>query len=304
LLYPRALAIGPNGNIYVTDNHMRVTVIRPDGHVLVRWGSPGSGHCEFRADRNNPDPVDLHLRIAVAKGLVYVADSGNARMEVCTPQGGFVRQFSSLGSLVPGNGQVSDVYRSRAWLVSPDYFAVDSDGSAYVSDFLGVIKFSAKGKPLWLDGSGTSSDPDLGGGTPGSFDSHGRLLITQDERNRIVYLDPKNGHKVDAFDLGTFLTGGPCEATVDAQGYIYVTACGPQVVGPNSFVAGHGTVGFVGGPSCDTLVFDSSHTLVAKWTGAPHEALVTSPYFGPYGEVFALGWDGSLLKLKITLPPG
>jgi DNA-binding beta-propeller fold protein YncE len=285
LLYPRALAIGPHGNLYVTDNHYRVTVISPEGSFVRRWGSLGSGPGEFGATVNDYDSVDLHLRIEVAaSGLVYVADSGNGRVQIFTPQGGFVRQFSSLGS---GNGQ----------LLSPDYFAVDSDGSAYLSDdsIAGVMKFSAQGTFLWRDSSETSSDPDLAGGLiPGGFDSHGRLVVANADRSRIFYLDPQ-GHKVGAFDLGASLLGGPCEATVDAQGYTYVTACGPQQ---------QDTAGFVGGPGCDTLVFNRSHTLVARWSGAPHQALVTAPYFGPDGEVFALGWDGSLLKLKLTLPGG
>jgi hypothetical protein len=48
-------------------------------------------------------------------------------------------------------------------------------------------------------------------------------------------------------------------------------------------------------------VFDRTHRLVAEWIGT-HDPLLRSPVFGPGGEVFALGRDGSILKLKVTLP--
>jgi NHL repeat len=263
LLYPRALAVGPDGNVYVTDNHMRVTVISPDGVVLRWWGSLGTGRGEFRAPSTNSDPTDMHLRIAIGDGLVYVSDSGNNRVQVFTLYGSFVRQF--------GTG-----------ILSPDFLAVDGAGNTYVNVGSGIAKFSPTGAFIWNLGTGTTSDPDLVNGVnPGNFDSHGMLVVANPLRNRILYLSPE-GHKVDFFDVGTSLLGGPCLAAVDAQGYAFVTACGPQG---------------------DTLVFDQTHTLVARWSGA-HDALVTAPSFGPNGEVFALGFDGSLLKLKITLAQG
>jgi hypothetical protein len=70
-----------------------------------------------------------------------------------------------------------------------------------------------------------------------------------------------------------------CEATVDAAGNTYVSGCGS-------------------GP---TLVYDRAHRLIAKWPGTQY-SLLRSPDFGPNGEVYALATDGSILKLRITLP--
>jgi hypothetical protein len=50
-----------------------------------------------------------------------------------------------------------------------------------------------------------------------------------------------------------------------------------------------------------TLVFDRAHRLIAKWPGTEHP-LRRSPCFGPHGEVFALAFDGTILRLHITLP--
>jgi DNA-binding beta-propeller fold protein YncE len=91
---PAALAVGPDGNLYVTDLSQRVTVISPTGKVLRRWGKRGSGHGEFKFTSDDPtNPADIHAQIAIGPdGKVYVSDSGNARVQVFTPHGRFVRQ--------------------------------------------------------------------------------------------------------------------------------------------------------------------------------------------------------------------
>jgi outer membrane protein assembly factor BamB len=271
LLYPEDLAIGPDGNIYVTDNSDRVTIISPQGTVLGRWGSQGAGPGQFRFTGPVGDP---HGRIAVGpSGQIYVSDSGNDRVQVFTARGRFVKQF--------GTDQ----------LLNPDFLAVDGAGNTYILDDNGTTKFSPTGELVWRIIPGVSSDPDLAHTIlPRSLDSHGRLLAGLPELDRVIYLDP-DGHKVDAFDVGRLLVDGPCQVTVDAQGNTYVTDCGPNGNEPD----------FVGAPGADSLVFDREHKLVADWRGAPHDALRTSPRFGPNGEVFALEWDGTLVELKITL---
>jgi DNA-binding beta-propeller fold protein YncE len=262
-----ALAVGPDGNLYVTDPSQRVTVISPAGTVLRRWGKPGSGPGEFR--------FSPYAQIAVGPdGDVYVSDSGNARVQVFTPQGRFVRQFGSYGS---GKGQ----------FLNPYHLAVDATGDVYVADDQAgtLSKFSPAGKVLWQIGGSASSDPDLTGLFKFTgFDAHGRLVVVNDVVNRVLYIDA-SGHKVDAFTPRTSgsPTGHVCSATVDAAGNTYVSGCGgvPQT-----------------GP---TLVYDRAHRLIAEWPGTQY-SLLSSPVFGPHGEVFALAADGSILKLHITLP--
>jgi len=275
LSHPHSFAVSPDGNLYVTGLNDRVTVISPAGKVLGRWGKPGSGPGEFKFIPNDPNtPTDVQASIAVApSGNVYVSDSGNSRVQVFTPAGRFIREFGSYGS---GKGH----------FLRPYDLVVDRAGDVYVADDAAqtLTELSPGGQVLWQIGGAASSDPDLTGPFHlTSIDAHGRLVVTNDNQDRVLYIDP-SGHKVDAFtpDASQNWGGVVCETTVDAAGDTFVSGCGPKPTGP-------------------TLVYDRSHRLIAKWPGTKI-SLVRSPAFGPDGEVFALATDGSILKLHITLP--
>jgi NHL repeat-containing protein len=208
--HPDALAVGPDGSLYVTDDSQRVTVISPAGKVLRRWGKPGSGPGEFKFIQPEPTNPTRLGKIAVGPGgNVYVSDSGNARVQVFTPQGYFVRQFD---------------------------LAVDKAGNIYVADDQAenVSKFSPSGKVIWQIG-GTSGAPDLAGHHHFTMvDDHGRIVMVNDDVQKVVYVY-SSGHEVDAFspNFPTSSTiAGACEATVDAVGNTYVSGCGPQSTGP------------------------------------------------------------------------
>jgi tripartite motif-containing protein 71 len=269
LTRPDALAIAPNGDLYVTDVSQRVTVISPQGHVLRRWGRAGSDPGQFRFTSMDPaDPGDVKGRLAVAPdGTVYVADSGNGRVQVFTQQGRFLRQFGGFGT-APGQ------------FLAPVDLVVDRSGNAYVVDDQKqtMAKFDSTGKVLWQIG-GSTSEADLVGHLHLSMiDSHHRVVLTNDGNGRILYIDEK-GHKVDVFGgKGVLVQDGPCDVTVDALGYTYVAPCTPGA----------------------TYVFDRAHHLVGRWA-ASTESLYTAPRFGPGGDNYALERDGSVVRLRPTL---
>jgi hypothetical protein len=289
---PRDLVIGPSGNVYITDATDRVTEMSPTGSVLRRWGGRGKRPGEFKFVSNDPrDPNAISMSMAVARsGDLYVADSGNARVQVFSPAGHFIRQFGSSITSVSGH------------FVLPSDLAVDSHGNVYVSDDEQnvVQKYSPTGSYMWQVGSGAgSTDPELSGLFHlQSVDRHGLIAIANDTvpGAAVIYLDP-SGHKIDVLrTTGDLPRGvGPCDVSLDALGDAFVQSCpGPSSIGEPSSP-----------PIQNALVFDHTHKLIGAWRHAP---FLRSPGFGPDGEVFALaGPDcircttNAILRLKVTL---
>lgn len=111
----RALALGPDGNLYVADacNH-RIQVFTTDGKLVRHFGSPGSGKGEMSY------PYDVAFPLGEAKHL-YVIEYGNQRVQKFTLEG------KSLGTW-GGPG------RTPGRLSTPWALAVDRQGRVHVVD--------------------------------------------------------------------------------------------------------------------------------------------------------------------------
>jgi sugar lactone lactonase YvrE len=122
---PYGIAINASaGWVYVADrdNH-RIQKFDLSGNFLGKWGAFGSGTGQF----NEPsalwvDNPHKNLNGVVdASGNVFVADSGNARIQKFNANGVFLTAFGSSGS-APGQFN------------APDDVVVDASGNVYVSD--------------------------------------------------------------------------------------------------------------------------------------------------------------------------
>ena len=87
---PRDIAVAPTGEIYVLEQGAlaieQVVKLSSSGAQITQWGGHGSG----------PGQFDLPDGIATdAAGQVYVADTGNHRIQVFSPGGGFVTQWGT-----------------------------------------------------------------------------------------------------------------------------------------------------------------------------------------------------------------
>jgi DNA-binding beta-propeller fold protein YncE len=88
--HPTEMIKHPNGDIYVTDGYRNARVHRftADGKLKASWGAPGSG------------PGQFHLPHSIAyddSGTLYVADRANKRIQLFTPEGEYLREWTGMG---------------------------------------------------------------------------------------------------------------------------------------------------------------------------------------------------------------
>jgi len=87
---PTDIAFGPGDGFYVSDGYGNRRVARFDGDLafLGQWGSEGEGEGQF---------VLPHAVTTDPDGLVYVADRTKWRVEIFSPEGRFLRQWTHIG---------------------------------------------------------------------------------------------------------------------------------------------------------------------------------------------------------------
>jgi DNA-binding beta-propeller fold protein YncE len=102
---PNDLAIGRNGDIFVVQGHTpgkgdpRVLKFDSKGNFVKSWGGEGT----------EPGQFDVAHGIAIdAKGLVWVADRENQRIQIFDQDGNFVRQLKYAG--LPCSLQIGPQY--------------------------------------------------------------------------------------------------------------------------------------------------------------------------------------------------
>ncbi len=171
------------------------------------WGSQGKGKGQFQ------DPRGIAVDEA---GNVYVADSGNHRIQVFDPGGQFITQWGNEGD---GPGQFKE----------PWGIAVDAKGNVYVADTWNhrVQKFDAEGNLLrqW-GGYGATGDEGLFWGPRDvAIDAAGNVYVTDTGNKRVQVFSP-DGDFLDqwgGFGVEDGLMDEPVGIAIDEQGtHIYV----------------------------------------------------------------------------------
>jgi sugar lactone lactonase YvrE len=183
--------------------------------VLTKWGTVGTGNGEF-SDASG---------IAVdSSGNMYVADTGNNRIQKFSSTGTFMNKWGTRGI---GDGQFK----------SPSAIAVDSSGNVYVADSSNhrIQKFSSTGAFLSKWGG---LDVVPGGKEIRSGNGDGQFNaprgITTDSSGNVYVADTLN-HRIQKFTSdGTFMSkwgsygkgngqfNTPYGVAVDSSGNVYV----------------------------------------------------------------------------------
>lgn len=88
--HPTEMMAHPNGDIYVTDGYRNARVHRftRDGQLVKSWGAPGK------------EPGEFHLPHSIAfdpDGKLYVADRANRRIQIFSPDGDVLGQWTGMG---------------------------------------------------------------------------------------------------------------------------------------------------------------------------------------------------------------
>ena len=185
---------------------------RTESEALASWGSAGAGDGQLNAPRNLAVGPD---------GSIYVADSGNHRIQVFDENGNFLMQWGSEGT---GPGQFSE----------PWGIAVSNEGQVYVADTWNhrVQVFNPTGDYVGSFGEFANvqtGDPQT---EPGKFwgprdvalDAEGNVYVT-DTGNKRVQKFTRDGAFVQTWGGGGIIPGKfeePVGIAIDQQGNIYV----------------------------------------------------------------------------------
>lgn len=162
--------------------------------------------------------------IAIApNGYIYIADSGNNRIQYFTNTGTYLGSWGTYGAAADSSSPAAGGTFNEPWGV-----AVGPDGSVYVTDTWNnrVQKFSASGEFITAWGSGGL------GGTPFELygprgivvDGNGRVYITDTGNKRVVIYDQDGNYIAQigssGMDDGQF--DEPVGIAVDSNGLVYV----------------------------------------------------------------------------------
>jgi sugar lactone lactonase YvrE len=215
---PGDVAVDGAGNVYVAaKNNHRIQKFSSTGVFLTKWGGGGTTRGTGDGEVIRPEGVAVD-----GSGNVYVADTGNRRIQMFTSSGEFLTRWGSYGSVFWCPSCQNDGLFNEA-----EGVAVDGSGNVYVADKNNnrIQKFSSTGVFLTKWGTEGSGDGQFKYPHAVAVDGSGNVYVADSENNRIqkfsstgVFLTKWGGY------LSSFNT--PRGVAVDGSGNVYVADSG------------------------------------------------------------------------------
>lgn len=189
-------------HVFVTDiGSDRVEIFdRVSGAHVGGWGGSGSGRSQF----------DGPLGISIENAEVYVIDAGNARVQVFSQTGEYLRQFSGAGT----TGQLGfpfdlAVYNSELYVADNDRVVVFDPAGNYKRSFGGFASATDSAKQELAEAGITST----------GFGSAEALEITDDGD---IYIKALVGAGVPSSRFFVFSSAGQLQTSFAGSGQVAV----------------------------------------------------------------------------------
>jgi hypothetical protein len=134
---PNDIAFAPNGDIFVADGEMNFRIVHLDknGKFIKAWGTRGKGPGEFEVP---------HALGFDSKGLLYVGDRGNSRIQIFDQAGKFIDQWPNM--IVPYDLWVDG--DDNVWVSGYGPLRVPIEYHLPQTQDQIIMKFDSKGKCL------------------------------------------------------------------------------------------------------------------------------------------------------------
>lgn len=210
-----ALAAAPDGSILVADGRNRIERFTADGRRITGWGGTGTEVGRFRFGGGRANDAGAGGGLAVGGDTVYVADSGNNRIQRFALDGGRGAEIVKPGLLSHPKGLA--VRGSRL-------FVADDQNHR-------ILVMDTGGRPLTTIGGGS-------GGRPGqlnypygvALDRAGRVFVADNMNQRILRFStgPRYPYKGRWGSYGTAAgqLAYPRGLAIDGAGNVYVANTG------------------------------------------------------------------------------
>jgi NHL repeat len=170
--YPTNVAQSAQGELYVSDGYgnARVHKFTADGRLLFSWGEPGAG------------PGQFHLPHGIAvdrEGTVYVADRENSRVQLFTPDGKYLREWTDVARPCQVFIDGEDVYVAELGFRAGMWPGTTAPGPDATGGRLGIFDRGGKLRARWGGGDNPCAPGDFFAPHGICADSRGDLYMAE-----------------------------------------------------------------------------------------------------------------------------